>query len=51
MCGGVPPKHWFFCEDSEDHMVHLCWLLVRFKAILGLKINLKKKNELIPAGG
>lgn len=38
-----------FCEASQDQMVYLCWLLMWFKAISGLKINLDK-SELILVG-
>ena len=35
-----------FCEASQDQMKYLCWTLVWFKAISGLRINLDK-SELI----
>ena len=31
-----------FCRDSSEEMVHLSWLLLRFEAILSLRINLEK---------
>ena len=33
-----------FCKTSKDQMTHLCWLLIWFEAILGLKINLDKSE-------
>ena len=38
-----------FCEASQDQMTYLRWLLMWFKACLGLRINLEK-NKLIPVG-
>ena len=38
-----------FCEASQDQMAYLCWLLMWFKAISGLKINMDK-SELILVG-
>lgn len=38
-----------FCEASEDQLAHLSWLLMKFKAIFGLKINLDK-SEILPVG-
>ena len=38
-----------FCEASQDQMTYLCWTLMWFEAILGLRINLDN-NELIPVG-
>ena len=38
-----------FCEDSQDQMMYLCWALMWFEAISGLRINLKK-SELILVG-
>ena len=39
----------FFCETSQDQVSHLCWLLMRFEALSGLKINLEK-SKFIPIG-
>lgn len=36
-----------FREASEDKFSHLCWFLMWFEALLGLKINLEE-NEIIP---
>ena len=36
-----------FCEAQEEQMMFLCWLLMWFEAISGLKLNLDK-SELIP---
>ena len=33
-----------FCEAKEDQLTHLCWLLMWFEALSGLKTNLKKMN-------
>ena len=33
-----------FCEAKEDQLTHLCWLLMWFEALSGLKANLKKMN-------
>ena len=33
-----------FCKASKDQMTNLCWLLMWFEAILGLKINLDKSG-------
>ena len=33
-----------FCKTSKDHMTHLCWLLIWFEAISGLKIDLDKSE-------
>ena len=38
-----------FCEESEDQMTYLSWLLMWFEACSGLRINLEK-SELIPGG-
>ena len=38
-----------FCEYSQDQMMYLCWALMWFEAISGLRINLKK-SELILVG-
>ena len=38
-----------FCEAKEDQLTHLCWLLMWFEALSGLKANLEK-SELIPVG-
>lgn len=38
-----------FCQASQDQITYLCWLLMWFEAILGLRINLEK-NELILMG-
>ena len=36
-----------FCDASQDQVSYLCWLLMWFEALPGLKINLEK-SELIP---
>ena len=33
-----------FCEASQDPMMYLCWTLMWFEAILGLRINLEKSE-------
>ena len=38
-----------FCEDTEDQMVYLSWILAWFEAMSGLSINLNK-SSLIPVG-
>ena len=38
-----------FCEACKDQLLHLHWVLMWFKAISGLKINLEK-GELISTG-
>ena len=38
-----------FCEVREEQMTFLCWLLMWFEAISGLRVNLDK-SELIPVG-
>ncbi|RVW84765.1 LINE-1 retrotransposable element ORF2 protein [Vitis vinifera] len=38
-----------FCKASQEQVSHLCWLLMWFEAMLGLKINLEK-SEVIPVG-
>ena len=35
-----------FCEAKEDQLTHLCWLLMWFETLSGLKVNLEK-SELI----
>lgn len=37
-----------FCTASKEQVTFLYWLLMWFEAMLGLKINLKKKNEMFP---
>ena len=36
-----------FCEAKEEQLMYLCWLLMWFEAISGLRANLEK-SELIP---
>ena len=36
-----------FCEDSQDQMAILSWLLMWFEAISGLSINLNKSEILL----
>ena len=38
-----------FCEAKEDQLTHLCWLLMWFETLSGLKANLEI-SELIPVG-
>ncbi|RVW88908.1 hypothetical protein CK203_045051 [Vitis vinifera] len=38
-----------FCEESQDQLTYLSWLLMWFEACSGLKVNLEK-SELIPMG-
>ena len=38
-----------FCEAREEQLTCLCWLLMWFEAISGLRVNLDK-SELIPVG-
>nr|CAN73828.1 hypothetical protein VITISV_043065 [Vitis vinifera] len=38
-----------FCQVSQDQLIYLSWLLMWFKAVSGLRINLEK-SELIPVG-
>ena len=38
-----------FCEDSQEQMTFLSWLLMWFEVISGLSINLNK-SELLPVG-
>ena len=38
-----------FCEDTEDQMTYLSWILAWFEAMSGLSINLDK-SSLIPVG-
>ena len=38
-----------FCEDSQEQMTILSWLLMWFEAIFGLSINLNK-SEILPMG-
>ena len=50
--GVVPP---FFANDTlvfskDSQMVYLCWLLMWFEAILGLKINLEKWELILIVG-
>ena len=53
---GVIVSHLLFADDTlvfvkDDHnqLTFLCWLLMWFKAMSSLKINLEK-SELIPLG-
>ena len=53
---GVEVSHLLFADDtlvfyevSQDQLSFLCWLLMWFEALSGLKINLEK-SELIPVG-
>ena len=36
-----------FCEPSHDQLTYLCWLLMCFEAIYGLKVNLKKSDLIL----
>ena len=36
-----------FYKDTEEQMTHLCWILVWFEALSGLKINLEKNSLLL----
>ena len=36
-----------FYKTNQDQMVHLCWLLMWFEVILGLKINLEKSKLIV----
>ena len=38
-----------FCEASQEQVTFLCWLLIWFEAMLGLKINLEK-SEMVLVG-
>lgn len=38
-----------FCEDSQEQITFLSWLLMWFEVISGLSINLNK-SELLPVG-
>ncbi|RVW27875.1 K(+) efflux antiporter 2, chloroplastic [Vitis vinifera] len=38
-----------FCEESQDQLTNLSWLLMWFEACSGLRVNLEK-SELIPVG-
>ena len=38
-----------FCEAKEEQLTCLCWLLMLFEAISGLRVNLDK-SELISMG-
>ena len=38
-----------FCKDSREQLVYLNWILMWFKALFGLKINLSK-SALLPVG-
>ena len=39
-----------FYNANSDHMVYLSWILMWFKVVSGLRINLDK-TEISPAGG
>ena len=49
------PFFWFiddillFCEANHNRLLYVRWTLLRFEAVLGLKINLEK-SELILVG-
>ena len=36
-----------FCKASQEQVSHLCWLLMWFEAMLGLKINLEKSEVIL----
>ena len=36
-----------FCEGSQDQVIYLSWLLMWFKAISGLRIDLDKSEILL----
>ena len=36
-----------FYKTNQDQMGHLCWLLMWFEVILGLKINLEKSKLIV----
>ena len=38
-----------FCEDSQEQLAFLSWLLMWFEATSGLRINLNK-SEILPVG-
>ena len=38
-----------FCEAKEEQLTYLCWLLMWFEAISGLRANLEK-SEMISVG-
>lgn len=38
-----------FGEASQEHLTYLCWILMCFEVISGLKINLEK-SQLTPVG-
>ena len=53
---GVEVSHLLFvddtlilCDANKENLEYLCWVFMWFEVILGLKINLEKK-ELIPIG-
>ena len=53
---GVEISHLLFADDTlvfhgvtQDQLTYLCWLLMWFEALSGLKINLEK-SEFIPIG-
>ena len=53
---GVKVSHLLFVDDTlilcvanKENLEYLCWVFMWFEVILGLKINLEKK-ELIPIG-
>ena len=53
---GVEVSHLLFVDDTlilcvanKENLEYLCWVFMWFEVILGLKINLEKK-ELIPIG-
>lgn len=38
-----------FCEANVEQLIYLNWILIWFKAISSLKVNMEK-SELIPMG-
>ena len=38
-----------FCNDSEEQLSSLCWILLWFEAYSGLRINLEK-SVIMPVG-
>ena len=36
-----------FCNDSEEQLVSLCWILLWFEAYYGIKINLEKSVTML----